>query len=162
PDFRFLAGSFFICGATTNGLIGTHLIPAAHEHGFPTQAAAGFLAVIGVFDIVGTTCSGLLSDRFDNRWLLCLDYSPPRVSLLVLPCAFAAGYPRLGFFIVFYGLDWVAPVPPTVRLTADIFGKHRVGTFFAWILASHQLGAALAAWGAGSLRTRLGDYQVAF
>ncbi|MGI8551747.1 MAG: MFS transporter [Dehalococcoidia bacterium] len=161
-DFRLLAGSFFICGATTNGLIGTHLIPASVEHGIPEVTAAGFLALIGVFDLIGTTCSGWLSDRFDNRWLLCWYYSLRGISLLFLPYAYGRGYFGLALFVVLYGLDWVATVPPTVRLMADLFGKQNVGTVFAWISASHQLGAATAAFGAGALRTWLGDYQVSF
>ncbi len=161
-DFRLLCASFFICGATTNGLIGTHLIPASVEHGIPEVTAASFLALIGVFDLVGTTCSGWLSDRYDSRWLLCWYYSLRGISLLFLPYAFGTGMFGLALFVVFYGLDWVATVPPTVRLTADLFGRERVGTMFAWISASHQLGAALAAFGAGALRTWLGDYQMSF
>lgn len=161
-DFRFLAGSFFICGATTNGLIGTHLIPMSHEHGISEVTAASMLALIGVFDIVGTTCSGWLSDRYDNRWLLCWYYSLRGVSLIFLPFAFNAGIKGMALFVVFYGLDWVATVPPTVRLTADLFGQHRVGTVYAWIMAAHQLGAATSAYGAGALRTYLGDYQASF
>jgi len=113
-DFRLLAASFFICGASTNGLIGTHLIPASIEHGIPEVTAASMLAVIGIFDIIGTTMSGWLSDRFDNRWLLCWYYSLRGLSLLFLPYAFGTQYFGLGLFIVFYGLDWVATVPPTV------------------------------------------------
>jgi sugar phosphate permease len=161
-DFLLLAGSFFICGASTNGLIGTHLIPASIEHGIPEVQAASFLAVIGIFDIIGTTVSGWLSDRFDNRWLLAWYYGLRGLSLLFLPYAYGTGYFGLALFVVFYGLDWVATVPPTVRLTADIFGKQNVGTVFAWILASHQLGAASIAFGAGAMRTWFGDYQAAF
>jgi sugar phosphate permease len=161
-DFRFLAATFFICGASTNGLIGTHLIPASIEHGIPDEAAASFLAVIGVFDVVGTTVSGWLSDRFDSRWLLVWYYSLRGLSLLFLPYAYGTGWFGLALFVVFYGLDWVATVPPTVRLTADRFGRENVGTYFAWISASHQLGAASIAYGAGALRTWLGDYQAAF
>jgi sugar phosphate permease len=161
-DFLLLAGSFFICGATTGGLIGTHLIPASIEHGVPQVAAAGFLAVMGVFNIVGTTASGWLSDRYNNRWLLAWYYGLRGLSLLFLPYAFGTGVYGLALFVVFYGLDWIATVPPTVRLTADIFGKQSVGTIFAWIFATHQLGAAAVALGAGALRTWLGDYQASF
>jgi sugar phosphate permease len=161
-DFLLLAGSFFICGASTNGLIGTHLIPASMEHGIPEVTAAGFLAVMGIFDLAGTTLSGWLSDRFDNRLLLVWYYSLRGLSLIYLPYAYGSGFFGLGLFVVFYGLDWVATVPPTVRLTADHFGKERVGTYFAWISAAHQLGAASIAFAAGALRTWLGDYQVAF
>ncbi len=162
PDFWLLAGSFFICGATTNGLIGTHLIPASMDHGIPEVTAAGMLALIGVFDLIGTTVSGWLSDRWDNRWLLCWYYSLRGLSLLLLPYALGSSYLTLAVFIVFYGLDWVATVPPTTRLTADIFGKENVGIVFGWIFAAHQLGAATAAFGAGELRTILGNYQVSF
>jgi sugar phosphate permease len=161
-DFRFLAASFFICGASTNGLIGTHLIPASMEHGIPEVTAASMLALIGIFDLVGTTVSGLLSDRYDSRWLLFWYYGLRGLSLLFLPYAFGTGFFGLALFVVFYGLDWVATVPPTVRLTADIFGKQRVGVVFGWISASHQLGAGAIAFLAGALRTVFGDYQVAF
>ncbi len=162
PDFWLLAGSFYICGATTNGLIGTHLIPASMDHGIPEVTAASMLALIGIFDLIGTTISGWLSDRVDNRWLLCWYYGLRGLSLLLLPYALGTGYLSLAVFIVFYGLDWVATVPPTTRLTADIFGKRNVGIVFGWIFAAHQLGAATAAFGAGELRTVFGDYQVSF
>ena len=161
-NFRLLALSFFICGATTNGLIGTHLIPMAHDHGLAEVTAASLLAVIGVFDIIGTMGSGWLSDRYDNRRLLCWYYSLRGLSLLFLPFAFEAGVPGVALFVVFYGLDWVATVPPTVRLAGDLFGPQRVGTVFAWILASHQLGASMAAYTAGAMRTLLGDYRLTF
>jgi MFS family permease len=161
-DFLLLAGSFFICGATTNGLIGTHLIPAAMEHDIPEVTAAGLLATIGVFDIFGTTISGWLTDRWDSRWLLCWYYSLRGLSLLFLPYALGSSFFTLALFIVFYGLDWVATVPPTVRLTADVFGKAQVGIYFAWIMAAHQLGASVAAFGAGAIYSWLGSYQVSF
>ena len=161
-DFLLLAGTFFICGASTNGLIGTHLIPASMEHGIPEVTAASLLALIGIFDILGTTFSGWLSDRYDNRWLLFWYYGLRGLSLLFLPFAYGSGYFALGLFIVFYGLDWVATVPPTVRLAADLFGRQNAGRVFAWILAAHQLGAAAIAFGAGVLHTWLGDYQAAF
>jgi hypothetical protein len=161
-DFQLPAGSFFICGASTNGLIGTHLVPASMEHGLPKVTAASLLAVIGVFDVFGTMASGWLSDRFDGRWLLVWYYSLPGLSLLFLPYAYGSGYFGLGLFVVFYGLDWMATVPPTVHLTGDIFGKRSVGTVFAWILAAHQLGSAAIAYGAGVAHTWLGDYQASF
>lgn len=161
-NFRFLALSFFICGASTNGLIGTHLIPMAHDHGLTEVTAASLLALIGVFDIIGTMGSGWLSDRYDNRRLLWWYYSLRGLSLLFLPFAFEADVPGLALFVVFYGLDWVATVPPTVRLTGDLFGMQRVGTVFAWMLASHQLGASMAAYAAGAMRTSLGDYRLTF
>ena len=161
-DFWLLAGSFYICGASTNGLIGTHLIPASMEHGIPEVTAAGLLAAMGVFDLIGTTVSGWLSDRWDNRYLLCWYYGLRGLSLLFLPYALGTQFLGLAAFAVFYGLDWVATVPPTVRLTADIFGRQRVGVMFGWISASHQLGAATAAFGAGAVRSWMGSYQVAF
>jgi len=161
-DFWLLSMSFLICGLTTNGLIGTHLIPASMDHGITEVAAASLVAAMGVFDLVGTTASGWLSDRLNNRLLLAWYYGLRGLSLLWLPYAFNEGNLGLAGFVVFYGLDWVATVPPTVRLTADIFGRRHVGVVFGWIFAAHQLGAAIAAFGAGALRTWLGDYQVAF
>ena len=162
PTFWLLSSSFFICGATTNGLIGTHLIPAAMDHGFSVVTAASLLAVIGVFDLVGTLGTGWLTDRFDPRWLLFWYYGLRGLSLLVLP--FVIGSSNLGLivFVVFYGLDWVATVPPTVAITAQAFGRANVGVVFGWIFGAHQLGAAVAAWGAGAARTWFGDYQAAF
>jgi len=161
-NFWLLTGSFFICGLSTTGLIQTHLIPAAMDHGYAEVAAAGLLATIGVFDIVGTTVSGWLTDRHDPRLLLFWYYALRGLSLLALPYLFGA--PRFGLilFIVFYGLDWVATVPPTVMLTAETFGRERVGIVFGWIFAAHQFGAAVAAWGAGAARTWFGDYGWAF
>ena len=161
-DFWLLSGSFFVCGATTNGLIGTHLIPASVDHGMAQVTAAGMLAAIGVFDIVGTTASGWLTDRWDPRRLLLAYYGLRGLSLLFLPDAFDAPRAGLILFVVFYGLDWVATVPPTVALTADLFGKRNVGIVFGWIFAAHQLGAAAAASAAGVIRTWTGDYQLAF
>ena len=161
-SFWFLAGSFFICGATTTGLIGTHLIPASMEHGIPEVTAAGLLAVIGVFDIIGTTASGWLTDKVDTRWLLFWYYGLRGLSLLILPFVLGQSFFGLILFIVFYGLDWVATVPPTISLTADLFGRQNVGIVYGWIFASHQLGAAAAAFGAGAMRTIFGDYQVTF
>jgi sugar phosphate permease len=160
--FWLLAGSFFICGLSTNGLIGTHLIPAAMDHGMGEVAAASLLAVIGVFDIVGTTCSGWLTDRHDPRILLAWYYGLRGLSLLALPYAFGSPHFGLILFVVFYGLDWIATVPPTVALTAELFGRDRVGVVFGWIFCSHMFGAALAAWGAGAIRTWFGGYGWAF
>jgi MFS family permease len=162
PAFWLLAGSFFICGASTNGLIGTHLIPAAVDHGFGEVAAASLLATIGVFDLVGTLCSGWLTDRYDPRLLLAWYYGLRGISLLALPYAFGSPHFGLILFVIFYGLDWVATVPPTVALTSEIFGSERVGVVFGWIFASHMIGAAVAAWGAGAARTWFGDYSWAF
>ena len=161
-DFWILAGSFAICGATTVGLIAVHLIPASVEHGLPEVTAAGMLAAMGALDILGTTVSGWLTDRVDSRKLLVWYYAGRGLALLFLPFAYDAGAPGLVAFVVFYGLDWVATVPPTVKLAADRFGKQRVGSVFGWIFASHQLGGAAAAFGAGVLHMSFGDYLVAF
>jgi sugar phosphate permease len=159
-DFWLLAGSFFICGASTNGLIGTHLIPASMDHGMAEVTAASLLAVIGVFDVVGTLASGYLTDRFDSRWLLFFYYGLRGLSLLLLPYVFGTAYFGLILFIVFYGLDWVATVPPTVQLARKVFGQQNFAIVYGWIFAAHQLGAASI--GAGAVRTFFGDYQLAF
>jgi sugar phosphate permease len=159
--FWVLAGTFFICGASTNGLIGTHLIAACHDHGIAPVRAAGLLAMMGIFDILGTTASGWLTDRFSSRYLLFGYYTLRGLSLLWLPVTLDQGS-GLGWFAVFYGLDWIATVPPTVRLTTEAFGRENTGVVYGWISASHQLGASLAAFGAGAIRTSLGDYQGAF
>jgi predicted MFS family arabinose efflux permease len=157
-----LAGTFFVCGASTNGLIGTHLIAACHDYGIPQVHSAQLLAVMGVFDILGTTASGWLTDRYQSRYLLFGYYTLRGVSLLFLPYTLASGQDHLGWFAVFYGLDWIATVPPTVRLTTEAFGRENTGVIYGWIGASHQLGASLAAFGAGAIRTSLGDYRLAF
>jgi len=161
-DFWLLGGSFFICGASTNGLIGTHLIPASIDHGMAEVTAASLLAVIGVFDVIGTLASGYLTDRFDSRWLLFSYYGLRGLSLLLLPYVF--GSPQFGLilFIVFYGLDWVATVPPTVQLARRAFGQQNFAIVYGWIFAAHQLGAASIAFAAGAVRTFFGDYQLAF
>jgi sugar phosphate permease len=163
PAFWLLAGTFFVCGASTNGLIGTHLIPACHDYGISEVRAAGLLAVMGIFDILGTTASGWLTDRFSSRHLLCAYYGLRGISLLFLPATLVGGgMAGLGWFAVFYGLDWVATVPPTVRLTSEAFGRENTGVVYGWIGASHQLGASMAALGAGTIRTLAGDYRAAF
>ncbi|MGI5213765.1 MFS transporter [Plantactinospora sp. CA-290183] len=160
--FWLLAGGFAICGATTNGLVGTHFIPAAHDHGMAQTTAAGLLALVGLFDIVGTVASGWLTDRVDSRLLLGGYYALRGASLLVLPSLFAdSARPSMLVFIVFYGLDWVATVPPTVALCREYFGADGA-VVFGWVFASHQLGAAVAATGAGLVRDRLGDYALAW
>jgi sugar phosphate permease len=161
--FWLLAGSFAICGASTNGLVGTHFIPAAHDHGMPSTTAASLLALVGIFDIVGTICSGYLTDRVDSRLLLAWYYALRGGSLLVLPALLAQStHPSLFVFIVFYGLDWVATVPPTVTLCRQAFGPQRGPVVFGWVFASHQVGAAAAAGLAGLARTSLGTYTLAF
>jgi sugar phosphate permease len=160
--FWILAGTFFICGASTNGLIGTHLIAACHDYGIPEVRSAQLLAMMGIFDILGTTASGWLTDRFSSRYLLFGYYTLRGVSLLFLPLTLQGGAHGLVWFAMFYGLDWVATVPPTVRLTADTFGDENAGVIYGWVGASHQLGASMAAFGAGAIRTFAGDYQMAF
>jgi len=160
--FWALAGAFAICGATTNGLIGIHFIPSAHDHGMATTTAAGLLMLVGVFDIVGTVASGWLTDRIDPRWLLLAYYSFRGVGLLLLPWLLADSvHPSMVVFIVVYGLDWVATVPPTVVLCRRLFGDQ--GTIvFGWVFASHQLGAAAAALTAGIIRDSFGTYTYAW
>ena len=163
PAFWVLAGTFFVCGASTNGLIGTHLIAACHDHGIAEVRSAQLLAVMGIFDIVGTTASGWLSDRYSSRHLLFGYYTLRGLSLLYLPYTLRTGEAAsLGMFAVFYGLDWIATVPPTVKLTSQAFGRENTGVIYGWIGASHQLGASLAAFGAGAIRTVSGAYEPAF
>ncbi len=161
-DFWLLAGSFFVCGASTNGLIGTHLISAAFDCGIPEVRAAGLLAMMGLFDLVGTTASGWLSDRYNCRYLLFGYYGLRGLSLFFLPQALLGPVAGLGVFAVFYGLDWIATVPPTVRLTGEVFGREKASIVFGWIVAAHQMGAAFAAYTAGAIRTIMGDYAWAF
>jgi sugar phosphate permease len=160
--FWLLAGTFFVCGASTNGLIGTHLIAACHDSGIHEVQSARLLAMMGIFDILGTTASGWLTDRYSSRHLLFGYYSLRGISLLFLPLTLSHGASSLVVFAVFYGLDWIATVPPTVRLTSEAFGRENTGVIYGWISASHQIGASVAAFGAGAIRTMLGDYQVAF
>ena len=162
PAFWLLAASFAICGMTTNGLIGTHFIPAANDHGMPTTVAAGLLATIGILDVAGTVFSGWLTDRVDPRLLLVVYYAGRGISLLLLPSLLSPhAEPSTWVFVIFYGLDWVATVPPTIVLCRDYFGA-RSAVVFGWVFASHQLGAAIAAAGAGWLRDLQGDYDLAF
>ena len=160
--FWLLAGGFAICGATTNGLVGTHFIPAAHDHGMPETTAASLLALVGLFDIVGTIASGWLTDRVDSRLLLGGYYALRGLSLLALPSLFgASAHPSMVVFILFYGLDWVATVPPTVTLCREYFGASGP-VVFGWVFASHQIGAAIAATAAGLVRDQLGTYTWAW
>src|SRR6476660_4330982 len=162
PAFWLLAASFAICGMTTNGLIGTHFIPAANDHGMPTSVAAGLLATIGILDVAGTVFSGWLTDRVDPRLLLVVYYACRGISLLLLPTLLAPhAVPSTWVFVIFYGLDWVATVPPTIVLCRNYFGT-RSPVVFGWVFASHQLGAAIAAAGAGRLRDVQGNYDMAF
>jgi sugar phosphate permease len=159
-DFWLLAMSFFICGYTTNGLIGTHLLPHAIEQGFSDVAAAGALGVMGMMNIVGTLASGWLSDRYDNRFLLATYYGLRALAIAGLP--FVTDMSGLLIFAILYGLDWVATVPPTVNLTAMRFGKASLGTLYGWIFFSHMVGAGLAAYAGGVVRDTLGAYTPAF
>ena len=157
--FWLLFASFFVCGASTNGLIGTHLIAYCFDHGIPEVESASLLAAMGIFDLIGTTASGWLSDRYDSRWLLFWYYGLRGLALLYLPYSGFSLY-GLSLFAIFYGLDWIATVPPTVRLAGDLFGKEEAPIVFGWLLAGHQLGAGLTALEAGALRTVLGSYLV--
>src|SRR5580692_1669854 len=159
--FWILFATFFICGASTNGLVQVHLIPMCLDFGIPQVQAASLLAAMGVFDFFGTIFSGWLSDRYDNRWLLFWYYGLRGLSLLMLPFTEFSFY-GLSLFAMFYGLDWIATVPPTVRLTAQRFGAERANLVFGWIFAGHQMGAGFAAFGAGLSRTVLLSYLPAF
>ncbi len=158
--FWLLAGSFFICGGTANGLIGTHLIPHSIDHGIPQVTAAATVGVMGGLNFVGTVLSGWMIDRVQPRKWLSLVFALRGLSLFILP--FVQDFSGLFLFAVIYGLDWFATVPPTIALTADTFGKQAVGKIYGWIFLSHQIGAALMATGAGAIRVWLGDYQFAF
>jgi sugar phosphate permease len=160
--FWLLAGSFAICGMTTNGLIGTHFIPAAHDHGMPTTVAASLLATIGIFDVAGTVFSGWLTDRVAPRILLVIYYLGRGLSLVLLPMLLSPNAePSTWVFIIFYGLDWVATVPPTIAICRHYFGAD-TPVVFGWVFASHQIGAAVAAFGAGYIRDAQGSYDNAF
>ncbi|SEO17345.1 Sugar phosphate permease [Duganella sp. CF517] len=158
--FWILFGTFFICGLSTNGLIQTHFISLCGDAGLAAVPAASVLAMMGAFDLVGTIGSGWLSDRYDNRKLLFMYYGLRGLSLFWLPYSEFTFY-GLSLFAMFYGLDWIATVPPTVRLVASTFGKERAGMVFGWVFAGHQLGAAVAAWGAGRARTIMLTYNPA-
>lgn len=162
-DFWYLTGSFFVCGLSTSGLIGTHFIPAAHDHGMPQVTAASLLALIGVFDVIGTLCSGWLTDKFDPRKLLFFYYSLRGLSLFLLPSIlFESVHPSTLVFVIFYGLDWVATVPPTIMLCRTVLGPDRGTVIYGWVFAAHQIGGSIAALGAAVLRVKLGDYALSF
>lgn len=160
-DYWLLGGSLFICGASTNGLIGTHLIPACVDHGIPEVTAASLLAGMAVLNFIGATSSGWLSDRIDPRLLLFMYYGLRGLSLVYLPFAFVSFY-GLSLFAAFYGLDWIATIPATIRLTAGRFGQQRTGMMFGWLMVLHQVGGAIAAYLAGALRVDFGSYLQAF
>ena len=159
-DFWLLAGSFFICGYTSNGLVGTHLIPHAMEHGFTAVTSGTAVGLMGSMNIVGTLASGWLSDRYDNRKLLAAYYGFRALSLMALPFIYEGQW--LYAFAVLYGLDWIATVPPTANLTAQIFGRASLGQLYGWIFFSHMCGAALAAFAGGFAHNVLGNYHLMF
>jgi sugar phosphate permease len=161
-DFWLIGGGYFVCGATTNGLVGTHLIPACVDHGLSEVAGASLLAAAGTFSFIGGTLSGWLSDRWDNRLLLAWYYGLRGLALLYLPFAFGISFYGLALFSVFYGLDWIASVPPTVRLLSRVVGAEKTGIMVAWITVIHQVGSAAAAYLAGVLRSAFGTYLEAF
>ncbi|WP_155591745.1 MFS transporter [Lysinibacillus cavernae] len=161
--FWLLAGSFFICGLSTSGLIGTHFVSYCITFGVPLVTAASLLSFMGVFNLLGTTVSGWLSDRFDNRWLLFWYYLLRGASLLLLPYALTQGsFVLLTIFTIFYGLDWIATVPPTISITRQIFGMQKSSIIYGWIFASHQAGAAVAAYGGGLIYKFFNSYTWAF
>jgi sugar phosphate permease len=160
-DFWLLAATYFVCGASTNGLIGTHLIPACMDHGYTAVTGAALLATMGVFNFVGTTSSGWLADKFDNRVLLFIYYGLRGLSLLYLPFSFTDYY-TMTLFAMFYGLDWFATVSPTVRILTNTFGRERAGMIYGWVFTAHQLGGASAAFFGGLLRVEYGGYMEAF
>lgn len=163
PAFWVLAFTFFVCGWSTNGLIGTHFIPAAHDHGMPVTTAASLLAIVGIFDLIGTIGSGWLTDKVSSMWLLVFFYGMRGLALLTIPVVLGPHVePPLLFFIVFYGLDWIATVPPTVQLCREYFGLARSGVVYGWVFASHMIGAAIAASFAGWIRTSQGNYEIAW
>lgn len=162
-DFWYLYGSFFVCGLSTSGLMGTHFIPAAHDHGMPTTLAASLLAMVGVFDVIGTLFSGWLTDRYDPRKLLFFYFGTRGLALFLLPSIlFSTIHPSTLVFVIFYGLDWVATVPPTIMLCRSILGPQRASIVYGWVFTGHQIGGAIAAFGAAVLRVKLGDYALAF
>jgi sugar phosphate permease len=161
-DFWLLSGSFFVCGASTNGLIGTHLIPACIDHGITEVTGATLLAGMGLLNFIGATASGWFSDRWDCRFLLFWYYGLRGLSLMYLPFAFDMTFYGLSIFAVFYGLDWIASVPPTVKLTTHVFGNEKAAIMFGWITAVHMIGGAMAAFGGGLLRVTFGTYLEAF
>ena len=162
-QFWVLGATFFVCGWTTNGLIGAHFIPAAHDHGMPATTAAGLLAIVGIFDFVGTILSGWLTDRFDSRVLLVIYYSLRGLALFSVPFVLGPTVePPLIFFVVFYGLDWIATVPPTIELIRRYFGLAKTGIVWGWVFASHMVGAGIAAAYAGVIRDLQGSYLIAW
>ncbi len=162
-NFWLLFATFFVCGLSTNGLIGTHFIPAAHDHGMNEVVASSLLALVGVFDVVGTLASGYLTDRVDSRKLLFAYYLLRGISLLLLPSIlFSTVHPSTLVFVIFYGLDWVATVPPTINLCRNVVGPDKATVVYGWVFSGHQIGASVAAIGAAVLRVKFGDYSISF
>ena len=162
-DFWYLTGSFFVCGLSTSGLIGTHFIPAAHDHGMGQVMAASLLALVGFFDVIGTLASGWLTDKYDPRKLLFFYYGLRGLSLFLLPSIlFSTLHPSTLIFVIFYGLDWIATVPPTLMLCRTILGPDRGTVIYGWVFAAHQIGGSIAALGAAIVRVKFGDYAAAF
>lgn len=161
PTFWLLFGTFMVCGLTTNGLVGTHLIAYCGDRGIAPVQAAGLLSLMGLFDLVGTTASGWLTDRYDPKKLLFFYYGFRGLSLIALPFIdFSAT--SLTLFALIYGLDWVATVPPTLKLANQTFGEAAAPILFGWIALGHQIGAGIAAFGAGFIRSAWGSYTSAF
>ena len=162
-DFWLLVGSFFVCGLSTSGLIGTHFIPAAHDHGLPETTAASLLALIGVFDVIGTIFSGYLTDRIDPKKLLFCYYFFRGLSLFLLPSIlFSTIHASTLVFVIFYGLDWVATVPPTVVLCRTVLGPERGTVIYGWVFAAHQIGGSIAVYAAALAHTHFGNYALSF
>ena len=162
-DFWYLTLSFLVCGLSTSGLVGTHFIPASHDHGMAEVTAASLLALIGVFDVIGTIFSGYLTDRIDPRKLLFFYYFLRGLSLFLLPAIlFSSLHASTLVFVIFYGLDWVATVPPTIVICRQIIGAERATVVYGWVFAAHQIGGSIAAFGAAILRVKFGNYAVAF
>lgn len=162
-NFKVLFFTFFVCGLSTNGLIGTHFIPAAHDHGMSEPVAASLLALVGVFDVIGTLASGYLTDKYDPRKLLFFYYALRGLSLFLLPSIlFSTLHPSTLVFVIFYGLDWVATVPPTLVLARTVLGPNRGTIVYGWVFVGHQIGASAAAFGAALLRVQFGNYAIAF
>lgn len=162
-DFWYLTLSFLVCGLSTSGLVGTHFIPASHDHGMAEVTAASLLALIGIFDVVGTIFSGYLTDRIDPRKLLFFYYFLRGLSLFLLPSIlFSTLHASTLVFVIFYGLDWVATVPPTIVLCRTVLGPDRGTVVYGWVFAAHQIGGSIAAEGAALLRVHFGNYALAF
>jgi len=160
PGFWLLAGSFFVCGYTSTGLIGVHLIPHAVDHGFPKMAASSAMGLMGAMNVVGTTLSGYICDRYGKRVPLALYYFLRGLSLFFLPAV--TDLTELNLFAIVFGLNYISTVPPTSMLTADLFGRRSVGMLFGWIFLAHQIGAGLASYVGGFVYDHTGTYDLAF